>query len=154
VGGSGGTFDFISWGQMPSGDYDWGGLYIANITWAVTSDYSSFASDHCDAVAATNIALYYAGNGYSNLKVNGIVDDTFQKLYDRIGDGPVATIASDVKSFATSRGYTMGSSSVWTSSGFIEATADDHPCGILMVEGSNYFLWDANVWSITEYSIN
>jgi hypothetical protein len=137
----GGSYNFIDWNSMPSGTYSSGYIPFGGTTWAVMSNYNSIANNHCGATAATNISLYYAHRGYSNLKKNGSIYDTFVDLHGRIGNGPAMTIASDLKDYASDQGYNMKSSSVGSFSGLKTATTNDRPCGVLLTVAINNWHW-------------
>lgn len=149
----GGSYDFIDWDSMPSGSYSSDWLPFLGTTWAVMSDYdgkrnpisAKVISEHCGATAATNICLYFATQGYTNLKKNGSVDDTFYDLHSRTGNGPVLTIADDVESYATSRGYAIRSSLVGTYSAYKTAIGNNRPCGILLTAALNKWHWVVGV---------
>ena len=126
---------------MPSGAYSSGYIPFGGTTWAVMSDYNSIANNHCGATAATNISLYYAKRGYTNLKKNNSIYDTFVDLHGRIGNGPAMTIASDLKDYASNQGYTMKSSSVSSFSGLKTATSNNRPCGVLLTVAFNNWHW-------------
>lgn len=129
---SAGDYGFIDWLDMPSGSYDTDIIIEAALTdWVTTGDFNSFANNHCGAVAITNLALYFAERGHSNLKV-GTNYNTFMEVYDIVGDGPEVTIAGNAKKFFSDRGYTLKSSSVLTYAGIIDAISKDHPCGVLL----------------------
>ncbi len=149
----GGTYDFIDWNSMPSGNYSSDWLPFAGTTWAVMDDYTyktnpinnKVVDDHCGATAATNLALYFATQGYSNLKKNGSVNDTFYDLHNRTGNGPVLMIAGSVSSYATSRGYTINHSSVASYSAFKTAIGNSRPCGILLTAAIDNWHWIVGV---------
>jgi len=148
-----GSYDFIDWNSMPSGSYSADWLPFSGTTWAVMSNYTGKTNpiskkvidDHCGATAATNICLYFATQGYTRLKKNGSVNDTFYDLHSRTGNGPVLTIAGDVKSYATSRGTTIRSSSVASYSTYKTAISKDRPCGILLTAAPKKWHWVVGV---------
>lgn len=145
----GGTYDFIDWNSMPSGSYSSDWLPFGGTTWAVMDDYTGKTNpisnkvidDHCGATAATNLALYFATQGYSNLKKNGSVNDTFYDLHNRTGNGPVLMIAGSVGSYATSRGYTINNSSVASYPAYKTAIGNRRPCGILLTAAIDNWHW-------------
>lgn len=145
----GGTYDFIDWNSMPSGSYSSDWLPFAGTTWAVMSNYTGTTNpisnkvvdDHCGATAAANLSLYFATQGYSKLKKNGSVNDTFYDLHNRTGNGPVLMIAGSVSSYATSRGYTINNSSVASYSAYKTAIGNNRPCGILLTAAINNWHW-------------
>lgn len=136
-----GGYGFYNWGDMPSGSYtsDW--IPFGSTDWAITGDYSSFAENHCGATCVTNLALYYASRGYSNLKVSNSKDSTFKKVYDIVGPGPVMTIADEAKQYFKERGYTLKYSSVGYFSGVKTAIGNDRPLGILLCNGIVDWHW-------------
>lgn len=132
---------FIDWDNMPSGSYSAKTITGAtSVDWAKMSDYSSYATNHCGATAVTNLALYYAYRGYSNLCI-GTKDITFYCVYNIVGKGPKMTIASDAKEYFDNCGYTLKYSTVWTFSGIKDAVSDKHPCGILLINAINEWHW-------------
>ena len=146
IGGSSSmTNAFVAISDMPSGQYTHDEIPYGDTTWAVMEDYELIANDHCGATAATNIALYYAERGYTDLKKNDSIDDTFTDLHLRIGDGPAPFIASDLKDYATDQGYTMTSSLVGTYSGLKTATLNNKACGVLVTTAINEWHWIVSV---------
>ncbi|MDD2214256.1 MAG: hypothetical protein PHR21_06945 [Oscillospiraceae bacterium] len=149
----GGSYDFIDWNSMPSGSYSSDWLPFSGTTWAVMSNYTGktnplskkVVNDHCGATAATNLSLYFATQGYSNLKKNGSVNDTFYDLHNRTGNGPVLTIADSVSAYATSRGYTINNSSVSSYTTYKTAITNKRPCGILLTAAVNNWHWVVGV---------
>lgn len=139
---SDGDYGFIDWGDMPSGTYDWDMVANAASTdWATTGEFSSIAKNHCGATAVTNFALYFANCGYSNLKINSSVYDTFVAVHKIVGNGPVMTIADEAKEYFTDRGYTLKTSSVGSFSGIQTAIGNDRPCGILLANAIVDWHW-------------
>jgi hypothetical protein len=139
---SDGDYGFIDWGDMPSGTYNWDMVANAASTdWATTGEFSSIASNHCGATAVTNFALYFANCGYSNLKINSSVYDTFVAVHNIVGNGPVMTIADEAKEYFTDRGYTLKTSSVGSFSGIQTAIGNDRPCGILLANAIVDWHW-------------
>ncbi|WOO37424.1 hypothetical protein R2R35_02715 [Anaerocolumna sp. AGMB13020] len=137
----GGSYGFIDWDSMPSGSYTSGYIPFGGTSWCTTGENSDIANNHCGATAATNIALYYANRGYTNLKKNNSKRDTFVAVHDIIGDGPVMMIAGGTKDYFSSRGYTLKYSSVGTFSGIKTATSNNRPCGILLASGIVDWHW-------------
>lgn len=137
----GGSYGFVEWDDMPSGSYSSGYIPFYGTDWATTGEYSDIANNHCGATAATNIALYYANRGYSNLKKNSSKRDTFIAVHDIIGNGPVMMIAGGTKDYFKNRGYTLKYSSVGTFSGIKSATTNNRPCGILLASGIVDWHW-------------
>ncbi len=139
--GSGG-YGFIDWDDMPSGSYKSDTIKKAwAVDWVTTGEFSDIANNHCGATAATNIALYYAKRGYSNLKKNNSNYDTFVAVHNIIGDGPVMMIAGDTKEYFSDRGYNLKHSSVYTFSGIKSAVKDDNIIGILLANGIVDWHW-------------
>ena len=139
---SDGDYGFIDWGDMPSGTYSYDVIANAPSTdWATTGEFSSIAKNHCGATAVTNFALYFANRGYSNLKINSSVYDTFVAVHKIVGNGPVMTIADKAKEYFSDRGYTLKTSSVGSFSGIQTAIGNDRPCGILLANGIVDWHW-------------
>lgn len=139
---SDGDYGFIDWEDMPSGSYTWDMVpNAASTDWATTGEFTAIAQNHCGATAVTNFALYFANRGYSNLKINSSVYDTFVAVHDIVGNGPVMTIADKAKTYFSNRGYTLNTSSVGDFSGIKTAIGNDRPCGILLANGIVDWHW-------------
>ncbi len=137
-----GDYGFIDWGSMPSGSYSSKTITNASSTsWITTSDTSHLADNHCGATASTNIALYYANRGYSNLKINNSKIDTFKAVHKIIGNGPVMMIAGGTKQYFQDRGYSLSSSSVSDFSGIKSAADNNQIQGILLADGIVSWHW-------------
>jgi hypothetical protein len=138
-------YDFILIGSMPMTTYTHDSISFFGTDWTKMIYYKYIAKDHCGATAATNIALYYTQDGYTNLKKNNSTYDTFVDLHSRIGNGPVSQFSSDLMSYAYSRGYSMTYSNINFFSGLKTATADDHPCGVLVANSPLDMHWVVSV---------
>lgn len=139
---SDGDYGFIDWDNMPSGSYTWDLVpNAASTDWATTGEFTAIAENHCGATAVTNFALYFANRGYSNLKINSSVYDTFVAVHEIVGNGPVMTIADKAKTYFSNRGYTLSTSSVGDFSGIKTAIGNDRPCGILLANGIVDWHW-------------
>ena len=126
-------YGFVQWGDLPVHNFVCDGLpNIDSIDWAVYSDYDDIADNHCGAVCVTNVMMYYASVGYTQVAVNNNVDSTFAAVHEYIPNGPQMFIAPGAKSYCSSRGYTLNSSSVGSYSGFVDAIAADRPCALLL----------------------
>lgn len=135
-----GDYGFFSSSEMPSGTYTSDTiLYATSVSWAKMSDYDDIANNHCGATAVTNLALYFAKNGYTNLKINDSKDDTFEAVHDIVGNGPVMMIAGHAETYFSNRGYDLNHSSVGDTAAIKTATTNDRPCGILLADG--LFAW-------------
>lgn len=137
-----GDYGFIDWGNMPSGSYSSKTITNASSTsWITTYDTLHLADDHCGATASTNIALYYANRGYSNLKINNSKIDTFKAVHKIIGNGPVIMIAGGTEQYFQDRGYSLSSSFVGDFSGIKSAANKNQIQGILLADGIDSWHW-------------
>jgi len=135
-----GGYGFIDLANMSSESYVSDSIPFDGTDWAITGDYS-YAENHCGATCVTNLALYYAQRGYSNLKQNSSKHDTFKAVYDIVGPGPVMTIAGNAKKYFKNQGYTLDYSSVGNFSGIKSAISNDRPLGILLCNGIIDWHW-------------
>lgn len=137
-----GDYGFINWDNMPAGTHTYGLIKdAATVDWATTNEFSQIANNHCGATAVTNLALYFAKRGSTNLKVNSSVYDTFVEVHNIVGDGPKFTIADEAKEYFSDRGYTLKNSSVGSFSGIKTAVGNNRPCGILLADGIVQWHW-------------
>lgn len=135
-----GDYGFFNSSDMPTGSYTSNTITSAtSVDWAIMSDYNDIASNHCGATTVTNLALYFAKRGKTNLKINNSKRDTFVAVHQLVGNGPVMTIAGDAVTYFSSRGYTLNHSSVGSTSAIKTATTNNRPCGILLADG--LFAW-------------
>lgn len=135
-----GDYGFFSSSEMPSGQYTSDTIrYATSVDWAKMNDYNDIASNHCGATAVTNLALYFAKNGSTNLVINDSKDETFEAVHDIVGNGPVMIIAGHAETYFSNRGYDLNHSSVGNTSEIVTATTNDRPCGILLIDG--LFAW-------------
>ena len=135
-----GDYGFFSSSEMPSGQYTSDTIrYATSVDWAEMNDYNDIASNHCGATAVTNLALYFAKNGSTNLVINDSKDETFEAVHDIVGNGPVMIIAGHAETYFSNRGYDLNHSSVGNTSEIVTATTNDRPCGILLIDG--LFAW-------------
>lgn len=141
-----GDYGFIDLINMPSGTYTSDTILSATSTdWAIMDEFNSIANNHCGATAVTNLALYFAQRGKTNLKINSSRLDTFKAVHKIVGNGPVMMIAGSAKDYFKDRGYTLNYSSVGDFSGIKTATTNDRPCGILLADGLFSWHWILSV---------
>lgn len=98
------------------------------------NDYHDIASNHCGAPAVTNLALYFAENGFTNLVINNSKDATLEVVHDIVGNGPVMMIAGHAQTYFSNRGYDLNHSSIENTSQIVTATTNELPCGLLLVD--------------------
>jgi len=135
-----GTYGFFRASEMPAGGYESDTIpYAADVNWAKTSDFNDIANNHCGATSVTNLALYFAQNGYPDLKINDSAGDTFKAVHQIVGNGPVMTIARHAEKYFSSRGYRLKHRSVEDIPAIKAAAANGRPCGILLIGG--LFAW-------------
>ena len=127
---------------MPAGEYDSDSIPCANVEWVVYNDFSNMAKDHCGAVAVTNMALYFAEQGYSNL-YQGSEEETFDAVYEIMGDGPKLTVAfeANAKEYFSDCGYTLQSNGVAGFDGIITAVHNERPIAMLLANGIFKWHW-------------
>lgn len=137
-----GDFGFFNSSDMPTGNYTSRTITQAtSVDWAVMNDYNNIASNHCGATAVTNLALYFAKRGNSNLKINNSKRDTFVAVHQIVGNGPSLTIASSAVTYFSNRGYTLNHSGVGNTSAIKTAINNNRPCGILLADGLFSWHW-------------
>ncbi len=132
-----GSFNFISWGSMPSSSYDTDYLSFAGTNWADSDDYP-YSSTNCGSTAATNICMYYANEGYTELEVNNSVDDTYDAVFDYVGKGPVLNICPDWIDYVEDAGYTADIDRIYSFTSIKSHIDDEEPISLLLTTGN---LW-------------
>lgn len=137
-----GNWGFYDSADMPSGTYSSDMITKARyVDWAEMSEFPSGADDHCGATAVTNLALYYAIRGYSNLKVNNSKSDTISAVYNEVGNGPVAAIAGHASTYFFHRGYALNHTNVLGTSAIKAEITKDRPLGILLIDSVREAHW-------------
>lgn len=134
-------YGFIDSGDMPDGAYAFGGLSCEGIRWAVTSDFSGLATNHCGAVAVTNLALYFAGSGCRNLAGGDLCggekgrdrSSLFCAVHKIVGNGPKITIAGGAKRYFADKGYRLCTKKVKNFAALKAAVNQGHPCAVLLM---------------------
>lgn len=135
-----GDYGFIDSSKMPTGTYTHDEILYAETTiWAKMSDFNKIAENHCGATAVTNLALYFAKRGNTNLKIKDSINETFKAVHAIVGNGPTAMIAGHAVNYFSQRGYKLNYSNADTFSDIIQATKDERPCGILLID--SLFSW-------------
>lgn len=128
-------YGFLNPGEMPTASFTHDLIQKAgSIDWAVMRDYSDFAEDHCAATTITNVALYYAENGYDDLLIDGSKDRTFEEVYEIFGKGPILSLTANAQLFFSNLGYDLKHESVNNAIDIREVTEENHPF-CLMVGG-------------------
>ncbi|MCI6965803.1 hypothetical protein MR810_01640 [bacterium] len=133
-------FGFFNASDMPTGNYTSDTITAATqVDWAIMNDYNDIASRHCGATAVTNLALYFAQRGRSNLKINNSKRDTYVAVHGIVNDGPTLAIAGSATTYFSNRGYSLNHSGVGNAAAIKTATTNNRPCGILLADG--LFAW-------------
>ncbi|MDU6266726.1 MAG: hypothetical protein E6600_19795 [Anaerocolumna aminovalerica] len=141
-----GDYGFIDLADMPSGSYTSDTILSATSTdWAIMDEFDDIANNHCGATAVTNLALYFAQRGKTNLKINNSKLDTFKAVHKIVDDGPVMTIAGKAKEYFKNRGYTLNYSSISHFDEIKTATTNNRPCGVLLADGLFSWHWILSV---------
>ncbi|NMB43985.1 MAG: hypothetical protein GX995_07630, partial [Clostridiales bacterium] len=84
-----GDYGFVDIKDVPSDTYKSKSISLEENDWATTGEFTKYTNNHCAAVASTNIALYYAYQGYNNLLISNNKAATFYKIHKSIGNGPI-----------------------------------------------------------------
>ena len=103
-----GDYGFLDIKDMPTSKYKYNTIQLTNHNWATTGEFSDIGSNHCGAIASTNLALYFAYQGYDNLLKDDNKEKTFLEIHKLIGNGPVMKIAKKTQDYFKSRGYDLG----------------------------------------------
>lgn len=150
-----GDYGFIDFSNMPSGKYDSACVSnLSGVEWVSTGETAGSGVDnHCGAVAVTNLALFFAMRGKSNL-IQGKRDpsgqyrmDTFNAVHDIVGNGPKMTIADDAVKYFKDCGYTLNyytDRNVFLNDRIaaeIAAINHNRPCGILLEDALFSWHW-------------
>lgn len=137
-----GDYGFYDLGSMPGGSYSSDLIsYASSTDWINTDDVSDIARDHCGATAVTNLALYFAKRGKTNLKIDDSKRSTFIEVHKIIGNGPVMMIAGGATQYFSNRGYTLNHSSIGSYSGVKTAIGNNRILGILLADGIVSWHW-------------
>ena len=137
-----GDYNIVNLEDLPYGGYTSKTIKSINtVNWAIMDDYEDIATNHCGATAVTNLALYFAEIGKSNLKINGSKRDTFIAVHNIVGNGPRPTIANDAVQYFKSRGYTLNYSSANDYELYKIAIRQNKPCGVLLADAYNEWHW-------------
>lgn len=135
-----GNYPFLTSDVIPAADYTSYTIKGAvSVDWAIMNDYSISASDHCAATAITNLALYFAEAGYSDLKVNNCKDDTFKVIHNITGNGPVMFTAGKAEKYFSSRGYRLVHNNISTIKAAKTTMSKDRPCALMLI--GSVFSW-------------
>lgn len=128
-------YGFINWDDMPSSTYFYDRISISGIDWAIMNDYNDIANNHCGTTTMTNIAIYYASNGYPDAMQNGNKDDTFRVMHNYIPNGPQFDLASKAQDyFSEECGYNLYYDTTYGSfTEMKEAIRNNHPLAVLLI---------------------
>lgn len=126
-------YGFVDWANLPDLSATGNAIDIMGMSIAQMSTYNSYATNHCGATCATNIALYFANLGYTNLKRNNSVNDTFASMYSLIGPGPVFGISEEMSTYFSQQGYLLNYSGGITSYSSLQSSiANGRICSLLL----------------------
>ena len=128
---------------MPTGGFTASTILGASsVSWAKMGDFNSIAQNHCAATLVTNLALYFASRGKTNLKKNNSNLDTFVAVHKIVPNGPVLAITSKAVKYFSDCGYTLnyGNESVNVDS-FVAGIKADRPMAVLLEDGVLSWHW-------------
>lgn len=134
---------FINSGNLPTGEISssYSIPSLNKVSWVSTGDFSDIASNHCGAVAVTNLALYFSAIGYTELKKESSYN-TFVEVHKIVGNGPTATIADKAKTYFKNCGYTLKTNAVSTTFHYFRMTINaNRPCAMLLTNGVKEAHW-------------
>lgn len=127
-------YNFYNEDELATGTYkEYSIKDLEKCDFLTTGEVSAIANNHCGAVAATNIAIYYQNRGFKNLLAANNYD-TFKHLHDLIGDGPVLSIAKNTKRYFKSRGYILESKRFRSFDKLKEHLEADHIVDMLLAD--------------------
>ncbi|MBR5949218.1 MAG: hypothetical protein IKZ82_11340 [Clostridia bacterium] len=133
-----GDFGFFYPADLPTNDYYTASTIPRAITtdWVTTGAVWELAENHCGAVAATNLVLYFATRGKTNLKINNSKIDTFIAVHNIVGNGPTFAIAAKTSNYFSNRGYSLSYCGIDVSDfqNIKTATMHEHPFAMLLAE--------------------
>lgn len=134
---------FLTDASLPPAPYDHGELPLDGVDWAVTSEFSQIARDHCAAVCATDLALWYAAHGpaCASLSRDGSKEETFRAVHALVGNGPVPAIARHVRRYSSRQGCPLCHSSIRGPSALQQAIGRGHPCALLLTAAPLDWHW-------------
>lgn len=137
-----GDYGFIPEDEMPTGHYEGQCINCDNVNWVVYDDFNDIANNHCAAVAVTNMALYFAEQGYSNL-YQGSNRLTFVDVHNILGNGPVGLVgfSGGADEYFSNCGYTLQSNGVEGFDGLVTAVKKGRPVAILLADGIFEWHW-------------
>lgn len=135
-----GYYGFYDKSAMPKGDYKDVIIDSADsMDWLTTYEVSDMAKNHCGAVAATNISLYYDKRGYEGLKILNSKLETFKSLHSIIGNGPVMSLSKGLRKYFASRGYRLSYGNLGSLKEIKQAVDKGRIVGALLAK--NLFNW-------------
>lgn len=134
-------YGFVDWKLMSKDNYSSETIPYMGRNWAVMGNFNDIALNHCGAATATNLALQLASLDYPFIKKNHNIKDTFVDLHNRIGNGPVITIAGNLENYISSRGYVLKHSRILTYSGLQKAISNNRPCALLLCASPLHWHW-------------
>ncbi|MDO5747871.1 MAG: hypothetical protein Q4P66_09500 [Actinomycetaceae bacterium] len=134
-------FGFVDTHSLPSAPYRAATLDCDGISWVTTGDFSARARHHCAAVFATNVALYFAAQGYGRLIVDDSAEATFAQMHRLIGNGPVVRVAQPLRGYFARRGYSLHYRSLRGLADVKRAIVAHHPVGLLLVDHPFSWHW-------------
>lgn len=132
-------YGFMDLNEMPLGNYSSDNIKYDDISWATTGEYVDMAKNHCGAVLVTNLALFFASNGFSDVIIDDSKDKTFEAVHKIVGNGPIINVAKKAKQYFYERGYSLEHKNLEGFEDIKDAIANNHPLGVLLSSG--FFSW-------------
>lgn len=146
-------YGFTIWYDMPDATFTGANLPVTSIQWG-TYELEPTASGNCGRTAATNIAIYFYSQGYTNMLVNSDIQQTYDSIANYISDGPAMTIAGGLSSYASTKGYTLNYDTnliLFNFSTYKAAINNSRPVGMLLTDTTYGWHWIVGV-GYREYS--
>ena len=116
-------------------------LPVESLHWAVTGEYKGEAKNHCGAVCATNLAIYFSSQGYRELLEGNDRVRTFRQIHAYVGDGPVLRLLNRTRKYFISRGYSFACRMVRNYGEIKEALGEGRPSVVLLTSGPFDWHW-------------
>ena len=134
-------YGFLPRAGLPRGHYNEISLPVESLHWAVTGDYGKIAKNHCGAVCATNLSVYFSSQGYRELLEENDRTRTFERVHNFVGDGPVLRLLNRTRKYFASRGYSFSCRKVRYFWEIRDAIGEGRPSVVLLTSGPFDWHW-------------
>ncbi len=136
------SYAFFDTLDLPKDDYlEQTIAYTETIDWLTTAEFQAKAHNHCGAVTAANIALFYNASEAYNFETEQSNHQIFYAIHQIMGDGPIIRMAKPLSKFFRQHNTALHYRGVKDYNQLKKAIDNNHICTILLMNALFDWHW-------------